>query len=933
MSKPSIEEQKNQVKEIMEFAEMKLNDVYVILPFKWWQMWTEYVGYDGEKVGNTEPGIIDSSEILDDEGKLRKGLTENYDFYPVLLSVGHLFIEWYGSKSELIKKKVVYGPNKALKLDIFPLTLKYCTLDDDLNLDSTREIDSSRYWTIKQLIFAIAAQLFLAPSRVRLWLKNGDKLEDWELIDKQRETLQIAEFGLVTDGSEFIVESKDQEEDWLIEKKSNSGKQSYESENIGRSVVDANPMEDDSSAANVSDRTGAGEMSIIKSRKEKSASNYYSSSWSSHSEGSPISDGICGLRNLGNTCFMNSGLQCLMSAVPLSDFFISDNYVKDVNESNPLGTGGKLVKKYADLVKNVYSGKYKCVSPDDFKRTLGNFAQQFSGYNQQDSQELLAYLMDGLHEDLNRVINKPYVEGTESNGRDDEIVAKEFWEGHLKRNQSVIVDHFQAQLKSTVCCPNCDRVSITFDPYLYLSVPVPISQEKTVPVTFVFSDPNKVPRKLNVNVNKQDSIKELRLAVSVATGVPPEKIAIVDMFYHRIYQIFEDNKSISSIRMNDIIYGYQLESYPPQEVTNTQQQVNTTTTENNENNQVEENKENATEENKENGENNKEKKEEEQEGPKFIQVTNSRKGKYSGQDLFSHPFILTLLQPGKTTGKDVYDRVFEYVSKRYSKPQISKENIPFTIHLINQARDDLTEENKINNDENLLNFSKKGTLGIFWQDIEAFDEEVADKTETESSGGQSGKDDSQINVYSCLEKFSAKETLTEENLWYCSQCKEHRAATKQVQLWSLPDILVIHFKRFQYNKYWRDKIDQVIDFPVEGLDMSKFVVQPTENSLYDLFAVSEHYGGMGGGHYTAKVKGRNNQWYSCDDSSTSPTSPSSTISSAAYVLFYRRRGTNSNNSSSSNTNTENNNTNNENNTTNNTNNESNGKDDMDLNDN
>ena len=56
---------------------------------------------------------------------------------------------------------------------------------------------------------------------------------------------------------------------------------------------------------------------------------------------------------------------------------------------------------------------------------VGRFAEQFSGYQQQDSQELMAFLLDGLHEDLNRVQVKPYVELTDSDGRPDEIVAKE----------------------------------------------------------------------------------------------------------------------------------------------------------------------------------------------------------------------------------------------------------------------------------------------------------------------------------------------------------------------------------------------------------------------------------------------------------------------------------------------------------------------------
>lgn len=84
-------------------------------------------------------------------------------------------------------------------------------------------------------------------------------------------------------------------------------------------------------------------------------------------------------------------------------------------------------------------------------------APQFSGFQQHDAQELLAYLLDMLHEDLNRVTDKPYVElkvinrvhdltWQESDGRLDEIVAEEAWKNHLKRNDSVIVDLFQVSL-------------------------------------------------------------------------------------------------------------------------------------------------------------------------------------------------------------------------------------------------------------------------------------------------------------------------------------------------------------------------------------------------------------------------------------------------------------------------------------------------------
>lgn len=60
-----------------------------------------------------------------------------------------------------------------------------------------------------------------------------------------------------------------------------------------------------------------------------------------------------------------------------------------------------------------------------FQWTIGKYAPRFNGFQQHDSQELLAFLLDGLHEDLNRVHDKPYVELKDSDGRPDVIVAQE----------------------------------------------------------------------------------------------------------------------------------------------------------------------------------------------------------------------------------------------------------------------------------------------------------------------------------------------------------------------------------------------------------------------------------------------------------------------------------------------------------------------------
>jgi len=94
---------------------------------------------------------------------------------------------------------------------------------------------------------------------------------------------------------------------------------------------------------------------------------------------------------------------------------------------------------------------------------------------------LLAFLLDGLHEDLNRVAEKPYVELKDSNNRPDIVCAQEAWENHLLRNKSVIVDLFHGQLKSSVRCKQCLQESVRFDAFSNLTLPLPME-------SFVFCD-------------------------------------------------------------------------------------------------------------------------------------------------------------------------------------------------------------------------------------------------------------------------------------------------------------------------------------------------------------------------------------------------------------------------------------------------------------
>jgi len=86
-----------------------------------------------------------------------------------------------------------------------------------------------------------------------------------------------------------------------------------------------------------------------------------------------------------------------------------ENWRAHINTRNPIGMKGAVAKAYGKLIKTMWCGSAKSTSPSGFKSTVSKYAPQFSGYRQHDSQELLSFLLDGLHEDLNRVKKKPYI--------------------------------------------------------------------------------------------------------------------------------------------------------------------------------------------------------------------------------------------------------------------------------------------------------------------------------------------------------------------------------------------------------------------------------------------------------------------------------------------------------------------------------------------
>uniref|UniRef100_A0A8C7Z2I2 Ubiquitin carboxyl-terminal hydrolase n=1 Tax=Oryzias sinensis TaxID=183150 RepID=A0A8C7Z2I2_9TELE len=204
--------------------------------------------------------------------------------------------------------------------------------------------------------------------------------------------------------------------------------------------------------------------------------------------------GLVGLRNLGNTCFMNSILQCLSNTSELRDYCLRNVHRLDVNNR----TNAALMEEFAKLTQSLWTSvNIEAISPSDFRSEIQRVAPKFVGCNQQDAQEFLRSLLDGLHNEVNRVTVRPRSSGANASflpltlcfdhklfwfGRFwYEEKSKRMWNLYLAREDSKVVDLFVGQLKSSLTCTVCGFRSTMFDPFWDLSIP--IAQERPGEVT------------------------------------------------------------------------------------------------------------------------------------------------------------------------------------------------------------------------------------------------------------------------------------------------------------------------------------------------------------------------------------------------------------------------------------------------------------------
>ncbi|BFZ09058.1 hypothetical protein BsWGS_12097 [Bradybaena similaris] len=917
---------------------MKLGESWYLVDIRWFKQWKKYVGYDqwdSYNLGDqtVHPGPIDNCSLFKpDTTILRDHLVDDLDYVLLPDEAYKKLASWYGEapgQEPIIRKVIEQGMFvKHCKVEVYLMELKLCENSDLTTVITHAFSRSDTIATIEQEM----RRLFSIPDEkeVRLW--NRYMSNTFEHLNKKDITLQEA--GLYQ-GQVIVIEAKNDDGTWPRQNKSSNtySSASYNTRGSGYTGASASSNQESSSSQG---------SSISGYSSSTSVGGYYSSN--GYDRGSSCKPGLCGLANLGNTCFMNSALQCMSNVSPLTEYMLSNQWEKELNKENPLGMRGEIAVSYNELVRDIWLGQKSYTVPRNFKIAVGRFAPQFSGYQQQDSQELMAFLLDGLHEDLNRIRKKPYIELKDSGGRSDKVVAKEAWDNYKKRNDSIIVDIFHALLKSTVQCPDCKLISVTFDPFCYLSLPLPIKKERQMEVFWIPLPADKKPMQLKLTVPKVGSIRDLCTALSSQVDVPSDKMVVTDVYNHRFHKIFGMDEGVNNILDRDDIFVYEI---PITDVEDPHIMIL----------------------------------------PIYFRDKkysnhHSDQNSVSSQPLFGHPLLLAIPRASCTFEK-LYQLLLQRMSRYVKVPDESDDwqeensedednsssetsssslgasngnwegeceggeasngypgqviqmetvscqesvsnvagtkpitesavascstSLPssrgkriFTLRAVNSFGRDETGTVLVDNGKP-LKLTNRTYVAVDWSKAAKdrfFNEKAAEEFEEhDSMKSRNAQKRTVIQLDDCLKLFMKEEQLSEKDPWYCPDCKQHKQATKKFDLWSLPDVLIIHLKRFSYNKYLRDKIDVLVEFPVQGLDLRKYIIneESTECNVYDLIAVTNHYGGLGGGHYTAFAMNKDDgSWYHFDDSSVTSSSADSVVTKAAYVLVYQRRNLNHN---------------------------------------
>ncbi|XP_020509809.2 ubiquitin carboxyl-terminal hydrolase 43a [Labrus bergylta] len=665
--------------------------------------------------------------------------------------------------------------------------------------------------------------------------------------------------------------------------------------------------------------------------------------------------GVLGLKNHGNTCFMNAVVQCLSNTDLLAEYLGLEQYKSDIvsqqHGSRRLNGGGEAVRgderqanrgevteQLASLVRALWTLEYIPQLSVEFKSIVAKYGSQFRGNSQHDALEFLLWLLDRVHEDANSSLNNNVSSSsskTKANAKGPSSVEEPSSPSSAHTQQprsrhSFVQEHFQAQYRSSLTCPHCLKQSNTFDPFSCISLPIPLRQTRPMYVTLVFSTKGQRYLRVGLAVPLFGSVSSLRSMVAEEGNISPDQVILSELFSTGFQRSFSDDDDLTAIADSDVVYAFQApplhsrggssqhsgyhHSLPSSPYTSTagpdgQRLLSSGTLSSEYLNQGGSSK------------------------VLFLICNTAGSGQQAVR--FGPPF---LMREDRSISWDQLQQ--SILSKLYylmlNGSQAQNAGVLFRIRVVggSAAYSYLSPQDSRPlyhpAVDRALKFCGPGgpphvKLVLEWEPktkeclFGSIQEEVVKDAESVRNQQQQHLQQHNCTLDECFQLYTKEEQLAPDDAWKCPHCKQLQQGMVKMSLWTLPDILILHLKRFRQVGERRNKLSTLVRFPLTGLDMAPNVVkrsqslrnvnsgawppswkqhqQPADMTLphdylYDLYAVCNHHGGMHGGHYTAYCRNSvDGVWYSYDDSSVDLVPEEEVCTRGAYILFYQRRNT------------------------------------------
>jgi len=460
-------------------------------------------------------GKIDNNMLLEENGRLalKSSLTWRVDFELIPPLAWSALQAWHDGGPPIHRTVVSYKPSNAdakqsnnsitkHEIELYPFFVTVFLCDSTSRGEARpfqQYVPLSRFLPIRVFLMDLCRSLDMDIQNCRLWMMKN---VTWE-----RDSVPMMDY------------------DWLMDPELNVVEQTLK-KSVGDGIADSD-MVLTLELRDEKDGTWPRGVDGKKKHQDMDEKNGV------QKDEVQMGDGIVGLYNMGNTCYLNSSIQCLSHTPIFRDYFTSKSYLNDINRTNPLGQQGRLAQVSAVLINSLwkrfnqqpslmgFGGKKitqpgsftpinaPALTPKSFKEALGKFSDHFAGNEQHDAQELLAFLLSGLSEDLNQIVDKPYIEAPDSDGRPDKELADIWWSNHLKREMSIIVALFTGQYKSLLTCRSCKYESARFEPFAFLQLPLPEDDQISVQLILYPIQDERAVMKYSVRVRHDGTIKDL----------------------------------------------------------------------------------------------------------------------------------------------------------------------------------------------------------------------------------------------------------------------------------------------------------------------------------------------------------------------------------------------------------------------------------------